>query len=228
MDAIIHLLKDTDTRVVANAIEALEALGNPKAVESVISFISHADNRVRERHEDGLTYAHNNALANSSPIMDRLKGHDLLGSRSCASRRSSPRRDRHGGGLDLVSDSVAISESVRERRRRRSARSRRSCRGRWRPGAPPRLWRTRFRRQGRGRRPRREAEGGRVARVAGGAAKPKRPTPAAKQLPAKAVEILRVRPTRVPRHRQVEGRREADRHDRRRELRRRTRTRCRR
>lgn len=73
MDQIVPFLSDDDTRVIANAVEALETINNPKCVEHVIKLISHADNRVRANVVKAIwKFAHTNIMANRL-IIDRLK-----------------------------------------------------------------------------------------------------------------------------------------------------------
>lgn len=74
MDALTPFLNDADVRVVANAVEALEALGNPKCVESLLTVMSHPDNRVRANVSKAIwKFAQTNVTA-CRLIIDRLKG----------------------------------------------------------------------------------------------------------------------------------------------------------
>ena len=73
MEDVLPMLEDADTRVAANAAEALELLGNSKCVEELIKHINHSDNRMRANVVKAIwKYAQSNVSANKL-IINRLK-----------------------------------------------------------------------------------------------------------------------------------------------------------
>ncbi|HPG57240.1 MAG TPA: HEAT repeat domain-containing protein, partial [Candidatus Wallbacteria bacterium] len=73
MDALLPFIKDADARVVANVVQALESIGNPRCVEHIVKLVAHPDNRVRANTVKAIwKYAHTNVTANRI-VMERLK-----------------------------------------------------------------------------------------------------------------------------------------------------------